>query len=189
MTKKPSDTSVLFLQSQNKCKECRCFQMKCKYLLPTNCSHRSPVIVSAELCPTSTLVSIAAVSPGWYCHIGPVVSVWWCVVMVVSVVCGGGSRPLTPGCSGSSSSPAQQQCAVYSSTAQHAAPSARGGYIPLQHCTDTRPTPRATRGLIKQRGNIHRYTRYTHIGGRTRATFWYYRKRQTVKNMFSFGVR
>ena len=128
--------------------------------------HRSPVIVSAELCPT--LVSIAAVSPGWYCHIGPVVSVWWCVVMVVSVavVCGGGSRPLTPGCSGSSS-PAQQQCAVYSSTAQHAAPSARGGYIPLQHCTDTRPTPRATRGLIKQRGNIHTF--HTHIGANTRA--------------------
>ena len=160
--------------------------MYCLLLQPPK-MHRSPVI--AGPCPTSTLVSIAAVSPGWYCHIGPVVSVWWCVVMVVSVVCGGGSRPLTPGCSGSSSSPAQQQCAVYSSTAQHAAPSARGGYIPLQHCTDTRPTPRATRGLIKQRGNIHRYTRYTHIGGRTRATFWYYRKRQTVKNMFSFGVR
>ena len=78
MTKKPSDTSVLFLQSQNKCKECRCFQMKCKYLLPTNCSHRSPVIVSAEPCPTlqqCPRVGIATLAQWSVCG-GALL--WWC---------------------------------------------------------------------------------------------------------------
>ena len=77
----------LFLKSLNKC---RCFLLKCRVqsvciiVLPTAASQRSPVS-SAVWCPT--LVSIAAVSPGWYCHSAPVVSVCWCVVMVVSV-CG-----------------------------------------------------------------------------------------------------
>ena len=143
----------LFLKSLNKC---RCFLLKCRVqsvhiaycsqppkprycsVVPNIGEHCSsvPGLVLPQ-CPSGQCVLVRCYG----------VSVW-----------GGGARPLTPGCSGSSSSPAQQ-CAVYSSSAQHAAPSSRGGYIPLQHCTAARPTPRATRGLIKQRWTHTHVTR------------------------------
>ena len=126
---------ILFLKSQNKC---RCFLLKCRvqsvYVLPTTAaSHRSPVI--AVWCPT--LVSIAAVSPGWYCHIAPVVSVCWCVVMVC--LCVGRRGPATDSrlqwllllsspaavCSVQQHGPArstQQQGRIYSPAALHRHP-------------------------------------------------------------------
>ena len=144
---------ILFLKSQNKC---RCFLLKCRVqsvCIAYYCS-QPPKPRYCSVVPN--IGEHCSSVPGWYCHSAPVVSVCWCVVMVC-LVWGGGARPLTPGCSGSSSSPAavcsvqqhgparstEQQGRIYSPAALHRHP---------PHPTGNTRSYEATRDT---------YTRYT----------------------------
>ena len=130
---------------------------KCMYCLLLQPATEAPLVQ----CPT--LVSIAAVSrvgiatlPQWSVCAGALL---WCVC-----VWGGGARPLTPGCSGSSSSPAAAVCSVQQlgparSTEQQGriySPAALHRHPP--HPTGNTRSYQATRDT---------YTRYTLIGANT----------------------
>ena len=170
-------------KSQNKSKECRCFQIKCKAYCLLQPATEAPLLQwgaqhwwALQQCPR---VGIATLPQS-------VVSVCWCVVMVC--LCVGRRGPATDSrlqwlllLSTSSS----VQCTAARPSTQH-----RAAGADIFPCS-TAPPPAPPHGqhavLSSNEGNIH--TLHAHRSKYiTRATFWYHQKRHTLENMHLYYI-